>query len=307
MLGTRGSELARIQAGLVENALRRRWPEVAIERRTIQTTGDEGAAAPAQVDRHAGRKGAFTGEIERSLLAGEVDLAVHSAKDVPSDLTPGTRIAAVLPRAPVGDVLISLGDQRLAQLPANAVLATGSVRRRYQLTWQRPDIEVVDLRGNVPTRLRKLLQNRWDGIVLARAGLDRLGLTTNHHLPVEFDGGHLFLHDLPTTIFVPAGGQGIIAIQTRQNDEQTQILVEPINDSATHVCLRAEREFLRLLGADCNQPVAVLAIVEGRSIKVRAQIFDSEKVAPRTEEEHGCFEDAEKVAAALFKKIHDRA
>ncbi len=159
-LGTRGSELARAQALLVEKAIRTAHPSVAIETKIIVTRGDNTKV----VDLTAGRKGLFTAEIERALLAGEVDVAVHSAKDLPSQTSPGAQITAVLPRAPINDVLISKHSGGLAAVPCGATVATGSVRRQRQLHWKRADLKVVDLRGNVPTRLRKLAENEWDGI-----------------------------------------------------------------------------------------------------------------------------------------------
>ena len=169
VLGSRGSELARCQSAMVEAALRQLWPQLEMVTRIISTRGDLRTAEP--VDQRSGRKGLFTGEIERALAAGEIDLAVHSAKDLPSGMTRGLELVSVLPRAAGEDVLIS----KAAANQARGVIATGSVRRRHQLQWQFPGVEVVDLRGNVPTRLRKLLENDWEAVVLARAGLERLG------------------------------------------------------------------------------------------------------------------------------------
>src|SRR5262245_54274894 len=171
VLGTRGSELAQTQARLVAKAIQNLHPRVAVHTKIIATEGDDAKI----VDPYSGRKGLFTANIERALLANEVDVAVHSAKDLPSEPSSGTEIAAVLPRAPIDDVLISKHRRGLVSLPATATVATGSVRRKRQLHWQRADLNLIDLRGNVPTRLRKLAQNNWDAIVLARAGLERLG------------------------------------------------------------------------------------------------------------------------------------
>src|ERR1043166_389786 len=249
-LGTRGSELARAQTLLVEKAIRTAYPNVTVETKIIVTLGDNAKT----VDVHAGRKGVFTAEIERALLAGEVDVAVHSAKDLPSETSPGAQSAAVLPRAPINDVLISKHSGGLASVPCGATVATGSVRRQRQLHWQRADLKLVDLRGNVPTRLRKLAENRWDGIVLARAGLERLGFSPTR-TEIGFDGGQLFLEILPSEIFLPAGGQGIIALQIRADDQSTKALLNPVSDRETLLCLQAEREFLNRLHGDCNSPV----------------------------------------------------
>ena len=215
-LGTRGSDLARAQTLLVEKAIRSAHPNVAIATKIIVTRGDNAAV----VDLAAGRKGLFTAEIERALLAGEVDVAVHSAKDLPSQTSPGAQIAAVLPRAPINDVFISKHSGGLDSLPNGATVATGSVRRQRQLHWKRADLKVVDLRGNVPTRLRRLAENEWDGVVLAQAGLDRLRFSATR-TKIRFEGRQFFLDMLPGEIFIPAGGQGIIALQIRANDQST--------------------------------------------------------------------------------------
>src|SRR5256886_5394913 len=173
VLGARGSELARAQSRLVENAIQGAHPDVTIETKIIATQGDKARV----VDPRAGRKGVFTAEIERALLAGEVDVAVHSAKDLPGETSPDAEIAAVLSRAPMEDVLVSKHRGGLASLPEGATVATGSVRRKHQLLWKRADLDVIDLRGNVPTRLRELAENKWDAIVLARPGLGSLGLS----------------------------------------------------------------------------------------------------------------------------------
>ena len=191
VIGTRGSALARAQTEMVERALRTAWSDLAIEIKIIKTSGDDAARnAVEPVDRRAGRKGMFTAEIERSLLASEIDLAVHSAKDLPSEKTPGLEIAAVLPRAPVEDVLIMKTPGDFVSLRPGAVVATGSVRRAYQLQAKRPDLCIVDVRGNVPTRLRKLIENDWDALVLARAGLERLGFEPTRQV-LQFEGTKL--------------------------------------------------------------------------------------------------------------------
>ncbi len=232
-LGTRGSDLARAQTLLVENAIRSAHPNVAIETKIVITRGDNAKV----VDLAAGRKGLFTAEIERALLAGEVDVAVHSAKDLPSQTSRGAQIAAVLPRAPINDVLISKQSGGLDSLPNGATVATGSVRRQRQLHWKRADLKVVDLRGNVPTRLRKLAENEWDGIVLARAGLERLGFSPTR-TEIGFKGRQFFLDILHGEIFVPAGGQGIIALQIRADDQTTKAFLESVNDPETLLCLQ---------------------------------------------------------------------
>ena len=297
-LGTRGSELARAQTLLVEKAIRTVHPGVAIDTKIIVTRGDNARG----VERHAGRKGLFTAEIERALLAGKVDVAVHSAKDLPSETNSGAQIAAVLPRAPINDVLISKHSGGLASLPFGATVATGSVRRRRQLHWKRADLRVVDLRGNVPTRLRKLAQNEWEGIVLASAGLERLGFSPSQ-TEIGFENGQFFLKILPCEIFLPAGGQGIIALQTRADDQSTNSLLEWVNDRETLLCLQAEREFLARLHGDCNFPVGVQAMIKNGMMKLRAHVFEGESPTPRQAEVEGASGEGGQLAAELLRKI----
>ena len=300
ILGSRGSELARAQTQMVVERLRAQWPLLEIDTRVIKTVGD--APQNAVVDRKAGRKGLFTGEIERALIASEIDIGVHSAKDLPSELAPGTEVSAVLPRAPVDDVIISKADFNLQSQPQSGVVATGSVRRKHQLRWQRSDLTVVELRGNVPTRLQKLIHEKWDAIVLARAGLERLGINCGND-KFTFAGADFCCQLLPLDLFLPAGGQGVIAVQTRSEDHASTKFVEPINDMDTQLCLRAEREFLRLLNADCDQPVGVLATLSKSAMKVRAQIFDAEDGSPRVAVVDGPADNPEKLASRLFDEI----
>jgi hydroxymethylbilane synthase len=296
-LATRGSDLARAQTLLVENAIRTAHPNVAIETKIIVTGGDNSKV----VDPHAGRKGLFTAEIERALLAGDVDVAVHSAKDLPSQTSSGAQIAAVLPRAPINDVLISKHSGGLASVPCGATVATGSVRRQRQLHWKRPDLNVVDLRGNVPTRLRKLAENEWAGIVLARAGLERLGFSPTLS-EFGFEDAQFFPEILPGEIFIPAGGQGIIALQIRADDQSAKALLESINDPETLLCLQAEREFLNRLHGDCNFPVGVHATINDGKMKLRAQLFEGESPAPRQGEVEGAADEGDRLAAELLLK-----
>ncbi len=270
----------------------------AIETKVITTRGDSAKI----VDLNAGRKGLFTAEIERALLAGEVDVAVHSAKDLPSETSPGAQIAAVLSRGSTNDVLISKYSGGLDSLPNGATVATGSIRRQRQLHWKRADLKVVGLRGNVPTRLRKLAENEWDGIVLARAGLERLGFSPTQ-TDIGFEGGQFFLDILPSEIFVPAGGQGIIALQIRADDHRTKALLESINDPETLLCLRAEREFLSRLHGDCNFPVGVHATISNGKMKLHAQLFEGESPTPRQAEVEGESDEGDQLAAELLRKI----
>jgi hydroxymethylbilane synthase len=313
VLGTRGSELARAQTHLVEKAIQAARPDLKTETKIIVTKGDKGGVTfqaansledeSAVADLRHGRKGLFTAEIERALLTGDVDVAVHSAKDLPSEMSPGAEIAAVLPRAPTDDVLVSRHLSGLAALQQGATIATGSVRRKHQLQWKRPDLKIVDLRGNVPTRLRKLAESDWDAIVLASAGLERLRLSPTQS-EINFEDRRFFLEVLPREFFLSAGGQGIIAMQIRADDERIRAIVDLVNDREMLLCLRAEREFLRLLHGDCNSPVGVLATVKDGVMKLRGQLFDQGFGAPREGEVEGEFEDGEGLAAQLLRRIN---
>jgi hydroxymethylbilane synthase len=296
ILGSRGSELARRQTAMVEAALRQAWPDLEVVTQIISTRGDMRPEEP--LDPRAGRKGLFTGEIERALAAGEIDVAIHSAKDLPSEMTLGLELGAVLPRAAVEDILI-----RKESGDAVGAIATGSVRRAHQLRWKFPGIELVDLRGNVPTRLRKFLQSDWQGIVLARAGLERLGFDLTRDA-FEFDGVSLRAETLAADVFLPAGGQGIIALQVRSDDNDRKDIVCAVNHATTLSCLECEREFLRLLQGDCGSPVGVLAAIPGAAMTVRAQVFEPSRVEPSTARVEGDASTPKKLAGELWEKIN---
>ncbi|HEX4733761.1 MAG TPA: hydroxymethylbilane synthase [Thermoleophilaceae bacterium] len=216
----------------------------------ITTSGDRVRAA--------GDKSRFVKEIEEALLAGEVDLAVHSAKDVPGELPDGLEIAAVPPRADPRDVLV--GAESLESLPAGARIGTASIRRRSQLLALRDDLEIVELRGNVDTRLRKLEEGGYDAIVLAAAGLDRLGVP-------HAEGAR----PLQAGDMTPAPGQGCLALQIRSDDSGTRAAVERISDPVAFACLAAERDCVIALDATCDTPIGVLAECEDpKRIRIRA-------------------------------------
>jgi len=296
ILGSRGSELARAQTAMVAAALRQAWPELEVAVEIIKTRGDARTAEP--VDPRLGRKGLFTGEIEHSLAAGKIDIAVHSAKDLPSDPTPGVEIHAVLARAAVEDVMVGKNLGGLTALPHGCVVGTGSIRRQCQLRWRRPDLRLVELQGNVPTRLRKLHENPWEAIVLARAGIERLGFVLGPG-GISFESRTFFADVLDTEFFLPAGGQGVIALQVRSDDSKTKEFVRRVNDTTTLLCLRAEREFLRLLEGDCGTPVGVLATVKPGTMTLRGQLFENGAAAPRV----ACVEGAETAPELLARQL----
>lgn len=304
VLGSRGSELARAQTRLAEAALRRILPELSIALKIITTSGDEGVGRGQPLDSRAGRKGLFTAEIERALAAGTIDVAVHSAKDLPSEMDELLEISAVLPRADVHDLLVTRLPGGLMDLAPGEVIATGSVRRTRQLRWLRPDLATVDLRGNVPTRLRKLSENSWAGIILAAAGIERLGLQFESGR-IRSNAAEFFVAKLEREHFVPAGGQGIVVLQTRAGDTRAGEMVREIDHRPTHYCLTAEREFLRLLKGDCATPVGVFANLEGTTMTVRAQYFEEGRRDPRIGAVSGSSTSPNELARALWEKINE--
>ena len=244
-LATRGSALALTQARLVARLLERAEPGLRVELRTVRTAGDERAAAPLEPD----DKSRWVREIEHALLEAEADLAVHSAKDVPGELPEGLALVSVPARADARDALC--GARSLEELPRGALVGTSSLRRRAQLLAVRPDLRVEDLRGNVDTRLRRLEQGRFAAIVLAKAGLARLGRADGVPLDVER--------------MTPAPGQGSLALEARSDDRMTVELAEQVQDAPAALCLTAERSLVRALGASCRTPVGAYAEhVEGR-------------------------------------------
>ena len=293
VLGTRGSELALAQTRMVEEALARARPFVKVATEIIRTRGDHEHVTPSELDRTNGRKGIFTAELERALMEKRIDVAVHSAKDLPSEMDNALTITAVLPRGVVEDLLLRKSTAHALV----ATIATGSVRRQRQTRWSNPAARVVGLRGNVPTRLRKFIESDWDAIILARAGLERLGFLPPEF---EFEGQKLFAEILPPENFLSAGGQGIIALQTRAADWVAREIMSSIDDVETHLCLRAEREFLRLLQGDCDLPVGVHARFMRGEMALRVQLF-GDALAPKTASGRG--NDPEKLAGEVFRKL----
>lgn len=246
-VGTRGSPLALRQAGLVAERLRGLAPERPIEIVPIKTAGDR-LAQTALGD--FGGKGLFVKELEDALLGGRVDLAVHSLKDMPVELPPGLCLAAFPPREDPRDVLVSRTGGGIADLPRGATVGTGSLRRRVLLLALRPDLHVEAIRGNVDTRLRKLSTGAWDAVLVAAAGLARLGVVPEH------------AHPLPPDEFVPAVGQGILALEARVGARSLLALLSALDHADTRCQAEAERAFLRGLGASCYTPVAAHARVQ---------------------------------------------
>ena len=259
-LGTRGSPLALAQARLVRAALAAAhgWSEDAIEIVTIRTSGDRIQDRPLS---EAGGKGLFTKEIEEALLAGAIDLAVHSAKDMPTVLPEGLMLAACLPREDVRDAFISRKAASLRELPQGAVVGTASLRRQAHVKRLRPDVSTVVLRGNVETRLRKLDAGEVDATLLALAGLKRLGLADKATALLDVDE------------FLPAVGQGAVTIEARVDDARTRELLAKIDHADTSVALNCERAFLAVLDGSCRTPIAGHAVLEGDALRFRGMIL----------------------------------
>jgi hydroxymethylbilane synthase len=289
-IGTRGSALARAQAGMVAQALESRHPGLEVELVFIRTSGDQLARGPLAA---VAGKGLFVREIEEALLAGTVDVGVHSLKDMPARLRAGLELAAVPPRADPRDVLVSHAGG-LDGLPAHARVGTASVRRRAQLRARRRDLEVLGLRGNVDTRLRRWREGAFDAIVLAAAGLARLG--------IEEPAATV----LPPDVLVPAVGQGALALECRADDAGTQAVVAALDDPASACAVGAERAFLLAIGGDCNTPIAAHAEVDGDRLRIRALVSDLEGERCLAEAVEGASRDAEalgrEVAARLLAR-----
>lgn len=244
ILGTRGSALARWQSEWVLARLRRAWPDLQCETKLITTTGDRVLDKPLP---EIGGKGLFTEELERALRANEIDLAVHSLKDLPIEDAPGLVLGAICARDDARDALISRGGWTLATLPYGALVGTSSLRRSAQLLAARPDLILLPLRGNVDSRVRKARRGDYDAIVLAAAGILRLGLVEH------------ITDYLPFEVMLPAPGQGALAVQCRADDEATLELIAPLDDASARAAVTAERTFLSALGGGCSAPVAAYA------------------------------------------------
>jgi hydroxymethylbilane synthase len=260
-IGTRGSALALAQARWVAAQIAGRYPACRVDLVIIKTTGDRITDVPlAQI----GGKGLFIKEIEEALLADRVDLAVHSLKDMPAEMPPGLMLGAVPPREDCRDAFISSRYANLGEIPPGGRVGTGSLRRRVQLLYRRPDLEVVPLRGNVDTRLKKMETLGLDALILAAAGLNRLGLS------------HLYRDAVSATDMLPAVGQGALGLEMRSADQDLRDLMAFMDDPPTRLAVTAERAFLARLEGGCVVPVAALGWVEGDSLQLEALISDLE-------------------------------
>ena len=267
-IGTRASRLALWQAEFVTAELKKFFPELEIELVKVHTTGDKILDAPLA---KIGGKGLFTKELELQMAAGAIDLAVHSLKDVPTELPAGFKISAITKRMQPFDAFVSNKFSTFDALPKNSVVGTSSLRRAAQILSLRPDLQIKNLRGNVETRLKKLDSGEFDAIILAAAGLERLGYSSR-------------INELLTEI-IPAAGQGALAIEIRADNEKILSLVQKLNDEETFSAVKAEREFLLEVGGSCQIPVGIFAKIDSGQIKVHALIasIDGKKIVKTSE------------------------
>lgn len=289
---TRGSRLALWQARAVQRALEACAPEVEVELHAVRTRGDRDRSTRLEA---LGTTGVFTKEVDQEVLAGRAAFGVHSLKDQETTLPEGLVLGMVLPRGPVEDALIAAdGRSGPAALPRGAAVATGSLRRRAQLLRRRPDLRMVGIRGNVETRVRKLRAGEADALVMARAGLERLGLA------------HEITEVLPLDLVLPAPSQGIVGVTCREDDEPVRELLAAAGDSGTAAAAHAERALLRALGGGCNVPVGALATPGGGSLHLRARVLSPGGEKEVSGELEGTQEQAEDLGRTLAEELLGR-
>lgn len=261
-IGTRQSALAMTQTEWVIKKLNNAFPQLTLETKPIVTKGDRILDVTLS---KVGGKGLFVKEIELALLNGEIDVAVHSMKDLPGEMSPGLTLAAITKREDPRDCLISRNGDKLIELPEGATVGTSSLRRKAQLLAHRPDLHVEPVRGNLNTRLRKMREGRFDAIVLAAAGLHRMGW---QHLITEY---------LDFDLMLPAVGQGALGLQCRADDEEVISRLKVLNDSETALTVTAERAFLHRLNGSCQVPIGAFATVEGDKVALSGLVADPHK------------------------------
>ena len=290
IIGSRRSTLAQIQSQLVCQGLIEAWPDLTVQITLIDTRGDLNRRDPLP---QIGGKGLFTLELEEALRQKQIDLAVHSLKDLPVEDSPGLGIIAIPQRAAVHDVLVSYQVNRIEDLAGGAVVGTSSLRRAAQILAVRPDVQIKDIRGNVDTRLQKLedATQGYDAIVLAQAGLNRLGHTQL-----------AYAHPIPFSTMLPAPGQGALGIQGRANDRETNHFLEALNHLPTRLAVTAERAFLAGLGGGCSLPVGALAAVSDGQLQLQGVIASATGQNVIRVEVSGPVESAERLSQQLVEK-----
>ncbi len=290
-IGTRGSPLALWQSNWIKSQLEKEYEGLAVNLVKIKTSGDKIQDVPLA---KVGGKGLFTKEIEESLLRYETDLAVHSMKDVPMDLPTALTISVITEREDPRDALISKDNLNLEKLPKGARVGTGSFRRTTQLLHFRPDLEIVPLRGNVETRLKKMDTENLDAVILAAAGLIRLG---KQELITEY---------ISPEIMLPGGGQGAVGIETRRGDMGAMNMLFPLDHEDTHLALDAERGFLKRLEGGCQVPIGVYATVEGTEITIDGLVGSLDGKTIIRSKSKGSTEDPGKLGKDLAEELLSR-
>ncbi len=291
IIGSRGSELALWQANFVKTLLQDLFPDRIFEIKIIKTTGDQLLDVALS---KIGDKGLFTKQIETELLNGEIDFAVHSLKDLQTIQPDGLVIGAVCERETPNDAFISNSYTLIDRLPQGARVATGSLRRRSQLLNFRPDLKIVEIRGNVPTRLKKFEESDLDGMILAYAGLHRLGLEEKISQLIPFD------------LMLPAVGQGAVAVEVRDSDEKVLEMTARLDDEPTRICITAERAFLRRLEGGCQVPIGALAILENGRIRLDGIVGSLDGSVVFREHVEGNASDAEILGTHLAGILIDK-
>ena len=289
VVGTRGSNLALVQTNWVVDQLKKANPGVEFEVKIIKTKGDLIKDLPLD---KIGDKGLFVKEIEKSLLDGEIDMAVHSMKDMPSYLPEGLKFAHSPKREDPRDALIFKESYKsLDDLPQGARIGTGSKRRKYQLLKHRPDLEIVPIRGNIETRIKKIETEKLDGVVLAASGLRRAGLDD------KID------YYIPTDIMLPAPAQGILALEIREDDKETEKIIDSIKDDITKIQIDAERGFLIGVNGSCHIPMGAYCEIEGEKITLTGLYGDGEGKKIVVQSQTGTLADAPKIGYELAKSV----
>ena len=289
VVGTRGSNLALVQTNWVVEQLKKNNPDIEFEIKIIKTKGDLIKDLPLD---KIGDKGLFVKEIEKSLLDKEIDMAVHSMKDMPSYLPEGLKFAHSPRREDPRDALIFReGYKTLEDLPQGAKIGTGSKRRKYQLLKHRPDLEIVPIRGNIETRIKKIETENLDGVVLAASGLRRAGLEE------KID------YYIPTDIMLPAPAQGILALEIREDDKETEKIIDSIKDDITKIQIDAERGFLIGVNGSCHIPMGAYCEIEGEKITLTGLYGDGEGKKIVVQSQVGTLADAPKIGYELAKSV----
>ncbi len=288
VIGTRGSKLARTQTEWVADRLRESHKTLAIEIKIIRTTGDRDQSTPLP---SIGSKGLFTQELDQELLDGKINCAVHSMKDLPTDLPDGITILAVPDREKPHDALISREGMRFLELPRGTTVGTGSLRRMAQLRCIRDDLEYADIRGNVDTRIKKLTDGDYQAIILAAAGLRRLGLA--EQITEMFE----------PSVVLPAVGQGALAITGQKGDKSTRDTLRPIGDLKTRRAVTSERALLSVLGGGCHVPIAAYAQVTGRQLHLEGLVVAPDGAARVRDRITGPAKDAAMLGARLGERL----